>query len=252
MLILLVSFIFIINIIFCVRCSIIEKIINQNRKDVYIIILFGIIGCLIMGIVDAIISPTYTIKSIIKIILFIILPTTCYLLNKELSLKKIFIFNKKSMLFSISLGVGIYIFIIGSYLLLGRYFDFSNVTKSLQNNIGVNKDNFIFVSLYISFINSLLEEFFFRGFSFLTLKTVATRKLAYIFSSTIFALYHIAMMIKWFQPFLLLLIILALFIGGCLFNYLNEKTNNIYTSWMVHMFANFAINTIGFILFQII
>ena len=30
----------------------------------------------------------------------------------------------------------------------------------------------------------------------------------------------------------------------------NEKYNNIYLSWLIHMFANFATNTIGFILFS--
>jgi hypothetical protein len=37
-----------------------------------------------------------------------------------------------------------------------------------------------------------------------------------------------------------------------IFNILNEKSENIYASWLSHMFANFAINTIGFILFGII
>ena len=34
--------------------------------------------------------------------------------------------------------------------------------------------------------------------------------------------------------------------------YLNDKFGNIYSSWLVHMFANFAINTIGCILFGIL
>ena len=34
--------------------------------------------------------------------------------------------------------------------------------------------------------------------------------------------------------------------------YLNEVNDNIYSSWFVHMFCNFAINTIGFILFGVL
>ena len=64
-----------------------------------------------------------------------------------------------------------------------------------------------------------------------------------------FALYHIAMMIGWFGLPVLLLAILGLFVGGVIFNYFNEKYDNVYTSWLIHMFANFAINTIGFMLF---
>ena len=44
----------------------------------------------------------------------------------------------------------------------------------------------------------------------------------------------------------------GLIAGGCIFDYLNEKNGNIYSSWFVHMFANFAINTVGMILFGVI
>lgn len=38
--------------------------------------------------------------------------------------------------------------------------------------------------------------------------------------------------------------------GGLIFNWLNEKLGCIYGSWLTHMFANFAINTIGFLLLK--
>ena len=49
-----------------------------------------------------------------------------------------------------------------------------------------------------------------------------------------------------------LLLLAGLVFGGCIFNYLNELNDNIYSSWFVHMFANFAINTVGLILFGIL
>ena len=74
---------------------------------------------------------------------------------------------------------------------------------------------------------------------------------AYCFSSVLFAAYHIAMMIGWFDWPVVLLSMLGLVVGGVIFNFVNEKYNNIYISWLVHMFANFATNTIGFILFNV-
>lgn len=56
----------------------------------------------------------------------------------------------------------------------------------------------------------------------------------------------------WFSPVLFILAILGLMIGGCIFNYLDEKNGTIFQSWMVHMFANLAINTVGMILFGMI
>ena len=101
-------------------------------------------------------------------------------------------------------------------------------------------------------MNSLLEEFFFRGFAFLTIKRLTSRTFAYIFSAAAFSIYHVAMMIGWFSPLVFGLVLIGLFAGGLIFNFLNEKSGTIYPSWFVHMFANFAINTVGFILFGII
>ncbi|WP_198135357.1 CPBP family intramembrane glutamic endopeptidase [Alkaliphilus metalliredigens] len=202
--------------------------------------------------VDAILSPNYAIKSAIKLIIFLMLPLGYSLIDRDVSLGRIFIFHRKSVLFSVLLGIGVYLFIIGAYFIIGPYFDFTNITITLENNIGVNKNNFIFVALYISFINSLLEEFFFRGFAFLTLKRTTSRRVAYLFSASAFSFYHIAIMTSWFTPLLFILLIISLFLAGLLFNWLNEKSGTIYTSWLVHMCANFAINTIGFMLFGIL
>ena len=80
-----------------------------------------------------------------------------------------------------------------------------------------------------------------------------TRKsFAYIFSASLFAIYHIAMMATWFDPLLFAIMLVGLFMSGIFFNWLNEKNENIYASWLVHMCANFAINTVGFVLFGIL
>ncbi len=222
------------------------------KKQAWVIIAIAVVCCSVMGVVDAIIQPQYWIKSACKVALFLILPGIFALCNKNVDIKSLFKPNKKGMKLAFSLCIPLYVLILGAYLLLKDVFDFSAVTGALTGNIGVNKDNFIFVAMYISFVNSLLEEFFFRGFSFLTLKKYASRKLAYIFSALAFALYHIAMMTGWFNVWVFAIALTGLFLGGLIFNYLNEKSDNIYTSWFVHMSANFAINTIGFMLFGII
>lgn len=223
-----------------------------NKRKFIPIVAMIIVGCLIMAWVDAIVSPNYVIKSIIKICLFTLLPIGYSVFYRRIDFSKLFNFNKNSIKLSVLLGVGVYIFILGAYFILSPYFDFSKVTGELQNNIGVNKSNFVFVAIYISFINSLLEEFFFRGISFLTLKKVLSRKVAYIFSAAAFSFYHIAIMTSWFSPMLFLILIVSLFAAGLIFNWLDEKYDNIYVSWTVHMCANLAINTIGFMLFGIL
>ena len=222
-----------------------------NKKRV--IILIVLIGCLIMGVIDAVIRPDYLVKSFIKILLFSIMPVIYLRYDKELNLSSLFkVKDKKEIIVAFLSGAAIFSVILGGYFILGKFFDFSNVVSSLSENVGVDNSNFIFVAIYISFVNSLLEEFFFRGFAFLKLKEVSNRRFAYIFSSLAFALYHVAMMIGWFDISLFILTIVGLFIGGLIFNYFNEKYKNIYVSWLIHMFANFSINYIGFMLFNIL
>lgn len=208
-----------------------------------------IIACIVMGIVDAVIQPGYAIKSAIKIIMFLLIPIVYGLFLKEFNIKNLMKPDKKGLCIALCLGFVIYGVVLGAYWIFKDVFDFSALTGSLNETTGVNKSNFIWVAIYISFVNSLLEEFFFRGFSFITLKKLTSRRFTYVFSSMAFALYHIAMMIGWFGLPVILISLVGLFIGGMIFNRFDEKNENIYLSWLIHMFANFATNTIGFILF---
>ena len=217
-------------------------------KNITYILFAAIIGCGAMAVVDGIIRPDYALKSAIKILFFLAIPFICSRSNKEIEFKSLFSFNKKGLLVALVLGAVIYGVILGGYFLLKDVFDFGSVASSLSENAGVNSSNFLFVSLYISFANSFLEEFFFRGFIFKNIKRGASLPFAYIFSSLAFALYHVAMMIGWFSLPLTALIIAGLALGGVIFNYLSERFGTIFVPWGAHMFANFAINTIGFIL----
>lgn len=219
------------------------------QKDRWYVVWIALICCALMTLVDGVWRPGYAVKSVVKIILFLGVPLLACKFCKGLTFWELLRPQKKGLILSVGLGVGLYAVILGGYFILAPFFDFSAIAGSLTENAGVTKDNFLFVSLYISFVNSLLEEFFFRGFLFSNIKPVS-RGGAYLFSSVVFALYHVAMMLGWFSPLLFVLVMLGLTVGGAIFNYLNEKLDTIYCSWLVHMFANFAINTIGFLLLQ--
>lgn len=224
----------------------------NKRREVMVITTLIVFCCLVMAIVDGIIRPDYAIKSVIKIVLFLLAPVLYSMYDKNLQLKSVLKFKKKDIKLTVGLAVAVYVVVLAAYFVTKNIFDFSGVTKSLESNIGVTGDRFIWVALYISFINSFLEEFFFRGFAFLTIRRLTTRRFAYVFSALMFTLYHIAMMGGWFSIWVYIIIMVGLFIGGLIFDYLNERNETIYSSWMVHMFANFAINTVGFILFGIL
>ena len=221
-----------------------------NKKSIYIILSLFMFS-LSVTYIDAFVHPAYFLKIPIKILFFLVLPLFYFVINKESfeDFKKLFLFRKKGLLLSIFLGIGIYIVIVGGFFVTRDVFDYSSVTKNLTEGMGITRENYIYVALYISFMNSFLEEFFFRGFGFVLLKKYTCRVFAYVFSPILFAVYHVGMTATMFEPILLILVMTGLFSGGLIFNYLNEKNQNIYSSWFTHMFANFAMNTIGFVLF---
>ncbi len=195
-----------------------------------------------------VIRPGYVIKTMIKAPLFFFVPVIYSIYDKSFKPFNAVRLNFKGVKLGLALGIGIYLCIMLFYVIANPVISLNSIKLSLENNLGINKTNFFAIAFYVCIVNSFLEEWFFRGFIF-TIFNEKSRKIAYIVSSLSFGIYHIAIMDGMFNIFLLFTVLLGLFIGGTIFNYLNEKTSNIFASWFCHMFANFAMNTIGFILF---
>lgn len=220
---------------------------DKNKKKTYGIIILIIICCIIMALIETVIEPAYIVKSAIKIMVFFFFP---FIYAKAINIKLFdnsFVLDKKNIMKLLLLGSVIYAVIIGAYSVTKNIFDYSSLIDSLSSDQKVDGNSFIGVALYISFGNSFLEEFLFRLVSFIKLFECTDRKIAYIFSSVIFAVYHIAMIGSSFPLPLLLLALIGLTIGGCIFDYVDEKNENIYNSWIIHMFADFAIMTIWYV-----
>ena len=209
---------------------------------------------LMMTLMDAFLELSYGPRSILKIMMFMIVPMLYFLMYKEdiPKIKQLFQPKKKDFLLALGLGAGVYIIILAAYFIFRSFIDLNTIKDALLENVGVSAENFLFVALYISFVNSLLEEFFFRGYAFILLKNEVKPVTAYLLSAFLFAFYHVGMTLTWFHPVIYVLAMLGLFIGGLIFNAYNDQCGHIYPSWLVHMCANFAINTMGCVLFGII
>lgn len=219
-------------------------------KKIYIM-LSVFLCAVIMTWVDGVWQPGYAAKSAIKAALFLLVPLCyfgCYSEERK-GLKALFVPKKWDVLIALGLGLGVYGFLIGGYFLLLNWIDIPALALQMTGAAGVNPDNFLYVSIYISFVNSLLEEVLFRGFAFITLKQLTGRDFAYGFSAVMFALYHSGMFLVSGDIGIWLLAMAGLTIAGFVLNFLNEKSGSIIISWLVHMFANFGINTLAFMIF---
>ena len=126
----------------------------MNRKNAYIVLsvfIFSIIVCSI----DAFIHPNYFVKIPIKLACFFIPPLLFFISDKSerASFLKLFVMKKKGLLTALLLGICVYAVIIAGYFLTRGIIDYSNVTSSLASGAGVTAENFIYVSIYISFMN---------------------------------------------------------------------------------------------------
>lgn len=220
---------------------------KDNKKEKYSIIIITIISCIIMALVETFVEPPYMIKSAVKVVVFLLLPVISMKLFNIKVFDRTFLLNKKVLMKLLLLGFLIYFVIIGAYIATRNMFDYSALVRSLSADQKVNSGSFIWVALYISFCNSFLEEFLFRFYSFIKLSDYMTKGITYLFSALMFAVYHVAMIGTSFPVPLLILALFGLAIGGGIFDYVDEKSKNIYNSWIIHMFADFAIMTIWYI-----
>lgn len=223
-------------------------------KEKYIIIT-SLASCMALYFIEQVLGVNYALKTLSKLILFIIIP---YIYIKfigksnmitELNLKHL---DSKKFKLGFLFGVSSFLIVLISYFLFKGVINLNNIARELQNKSKINPTNFIFVGLYITFINSFLEEFFFRGFIFLNLYNIGKERWAYIYSSFLFGIYHIAIFETWFNIGLILISLLGLIVVGFIFDWLNTKSKNFINSWIVHILADSAIILIGFKMFNII
>lgn len=209
----------------------------------------GLIGlvsccCVVMALVETVLEPAYAVKSAIKVVVFGVVPfglariMGIRLWDRGLRL------TRREAVRLLALGAAIYGVIIGGWWLTGHFVDYNGLVGALAADQQVDSESFWGVALYISLGNSFLEEFLFRLVAFIKLAEYAGRRVAYAFSSVGFAVYHIAMLGAAFPLPLLALAVAGLAAGGIIFDYVDEKSGNIYNSWMIHMFADLALMTL--------
>ena len=127
-------------------------------------IISAVIAVAVMCAVESILQPGYVWKSVVKITMFFGSVVLFYLLYKDEKIKEHFkIKNKKAFAVCVVIALLTIGVILGAYALIQDYVNPEQIKDSLLNKEKVSVDNFLYVALYISAVNSFLEEIFFRG-----------------------------------------------------------------------------------------
>lgn len=208
-------------------------------------IVYSVVVLFLLYFIDHTLQPGYWIKSLIKLSLFGLVPIYV-LLKEKFKLRSRFNFKQVKQGFYV-LCLGIILVIIAGYFVLSLFTSLSNIPVLLNQRVQVNLNNYLWISLYIILINSALEEFFFR-FLLIKIFTFKNTLLPHFFSAILFAIYHVAIINQWFEPWLFVLVVLGLTLVGLFFSYLNKEKNGITHSYLIHLSANIGINLVGLIL----
>ncbi len=230
----------------------------MTRKNIIYLIATSIFTVMLLYFFDQVMALNYMSKIGLKTALFVIVPAI-YTMRTGDSILKSSISNSKASEnktrqwnSAVILGAGVFIAIIVAYIFMKQYLDSAQLVLEFQEKYKINTGNILYYSFYLVFINSFLEEFFFRGFLFLNMKRLGFRNTAYAFSSLLFAVYHIANFQNWLFPAAFVFALIGLFVGGSIFNYLDEKQETFLNSWLVHICADLAIISIGLYIFGVI
>ena len=219
---------------------------NSETKPLTGLIL-GIAAVMIMTLIERVIVPGYWIKSLFKLLVFFGAVTIYCVISKKNLKTVLHITDKKPSKKLIIFMIGVYLFIIAAFLIFRKQLDLLNIRDKLFAKEHLSRENFWIVFLYIIVVNSFLEESFFRGFLFQSIKPSGII-LAYLISGFLFAVYHIGIVANWFHPAIFILCIVGLMGAGIFLQYIEQQNDNLIASWLVHAFANMAINTIGTIM----
>ncbi|PKM52658.1 MAG: CPBP family intramembrane metalloprotease [Firmicutes bacterium HGW-Firmicutes-7] len=226
----------------------------MKNKKLFFIISTSLITVILLYIFDQILQINYISKVGFKIIIFLLFPII-YIRKTKNNFIKDSVNNKKKIFrikFSYILGVLLFVIIIVAFNLIKPYMNMEVMIFEFEEKYKINQDNILYYGLYLVFVNSLLEEFFFRGFIFLNLKNIGMKRTAYLTSAIAFSIYHISNFQNWFNIWVFALATTGLFIGGIIFNFLDDRENTFLNSWFVHICADVALVGIGLSLFEVI
>jgi len=218
----------------------------MKNKPILLLTLFSLIACALHAGMLQTPFNAYLYTSAFKVVVFLLCPIVYFRVSKEGSLRELFSLfsmhgDKKNIRFAFLLGFGVFSFIVLMFVLLRPFLDSKMIVEALAEN-GITPRNAIFVFLYIVVINAALEQFFFRGFVFMSLYRMNVKGYAHVYSAVLFSFYHIPILIHALSPGILLLCTVGLVAAGLIFNALVVKCRSISGALIVHISANLALN----------
>lgn len=137
--------------------------------------------------------------------------------------------------------------IVALAIFWGTYFALSDllldkdaIVAKIQEQFSVTATTVAFIAVYTIFVNSLLEEFFYRGFTF-GLLARRNALLAYLLPAAVFTFQHVFFFYFWYMgivPFAIAVV--GLFVFALVAQKMYAHADTIVAPWLIHIFGDIA------------
>jgi membrane protease YdiL (CAAX protease family) len=215
---------------------------GENKKRLWILLLLLVIPPIIVLFMQRVFPPNYLISTSYKVVYLIPIFYRIFFYKKSFKKSIMEGFDskrlKKNLQNLLKVGVILSLIYIGGYFLLRSKLDFTRITEQLSNLIAVDASNIIMIGAFIIVINSLLEEFFWRGFLFKEMDLLTNKTFAYLSTGIAFSFHHIAFIYTWFDPIVNSIAIIGLVGFALIMNFLFYKFKDLFSLWIIHIMVD--------------
>ena len=129
------------------------------------------------------------------------------------------------------------VFLAADRWLADLLIDKASLIPKMKQQFGVTARTVLLVAPWTMLPNSLLEEFFYRGFSFGLLRR-NHRAVAYLLPATAFTAQHLLFIHDWFSPLPLAIAGTALFVLALVLSDLYRRAGTLVAPWVVHFWGD--------------
>ena len=152
-------------------------------------------------------------------------------------------------IFGLIIGLAMFAIYFAYAIPSGLFADPIAAVRAKIQSFGVSSPpTFLLLALFYSAIHSLLEEYYWRWFTFNQLTRHCRLPTAIAISSIGFAAHHVLVLqlyFGWLSP-LTWLLSLAIVIGGAFWAWLSHRSNSLVAPWLSHALIDAAIFAIGY------
>lgn len=206
-----------------------------------VLIAATIVIAVLFALIELFFRPDFIAKTVWITVLYMIPAFVLHKCNEHILYSEFFTFPGKPFWNAFALGIGTFMLVRGALAAWPDFLASTYFPQRLKSCMGSYADMALAVTVYLALADSLMTEFFFRGFCFFNLSHLADKQFSHLFCATVYALFTAIRTFGIFSAPLWIGWTVLSFGISLLFTRLYLRTQTIYHSCMIHLGFNLAV-----------